>query len=50
MLPMQSMAMAATTFVSQNIGAGRHDRARRTMWDGVIIAAGCGMFRGWKER
>ena len=27
MLPMQSMAMAATTFVSQNIGAGRKRRA-----------------------
>ncbi len=27
MLPMQSMAMAATTFVSQNIGAGRERRA-----------------------
>ena len=27
MLPMQSMAMAATTFVSQNIGAGREHRA-----------------------
>ena len=27
MLPMQSMAMAATTFVSQNIGAGKETRA-----------------------
>ena len=29
MLPMQSMAMAATTFVSQNIGAGKEARADR---------------------
>ncbi|MBQ1364140.1 MAG: MATE family efflux transporter [Oscillospiraceae bacterium] len=29
MLPMQSMAMAATTFVSQNLGAGRKDRAEQ---------------------
>lgn len=29
MLPMQSMAMAATTFVSQNIGAGKRQRADR---------------------
>ncbi|MBO6157939.1 MAG: MATE family efflux transporter [Firmicutes bacterium] len=29
MLPMQSMAMAATTFVSQNIGAGQEKRADR---------------------
>lgn len=33
MLPMQSMAMAATTFVSQNIGAGQEKRANR----GTII-------------
>ena len=36
MLPMQSMAMAATTFVSQNIGAGRTDRAHR----GTLTAIG----------
>lgn len=29
MLPMQSMAMAATTFVSQNIGAGKEERANK---------------------
>ena len=29
MLPIQSMAMAATTFVSQNIGAGNEERAGR---------------------
>ena len=29
MLPMQSMAMAATTFVSQNIGAGKGQRANK---------------------
>ena len=29
MLPMQSMAMAATTFVGQNTGAGRMERAHR---------------------
>lgn len=29
MLPMQSMAMAATTFVSQNIGAEKKDRANK---------------------
>ena len=48
MLPMQSVAMAATTFVSQNIGAGNSRRAARgTMLSlvltcsvtGVIIAA-----------
>ena len=43
MLPMQSMAMAATTFVSQNIGAGKPDRARRgtfiTIMMSVIVTA-----------
>ena len=35
MLPMQSMAMAATTFISQNIGAGRERRADK----GTVITA-----------
>ena len=30
MLPMQSIAMASTTFVSQNVGAGKYDRAHRS--------------------
>ncbi len=47
MLPMQSMAMAATTFVSQNIGAGKLKRVEKgtftTVWltlafTGAIIA------------
>ena len=29
MLPMQTMALAATSFVSQNIGAGKEDRANK---------------------
>lgn len=32
MLPMQSMAMASTTFVSQNIGAGQEKRAGKGTW------------------
>ena len=32
MLPMQSMAMASTTFVSQNVGARKEERASRGMW------------------
>ena len=47
MLPMQSMAMASTTFVSQNIGAGKQKRAEQGTYatigltllvTGVIIA------------
>ncbi len=36
LLPMQSMAMAATTFVSQNIGAGQEKRANK----GTITTVG----------
>ncbi len=36
MLPMQSMAMASTTFVSQNVGAGRDRRSDR----GTVAALG----------
>ena len=34
-LPMQSMAMAATSFVSQNIGAGKAERAKRAIWETI---------------
>lgn len=35
MLPMQSMAMASTTFVSQNIGAGKLKRVEKGTWTTV---------------
>ena len=38
MLPMSSMAMAATTFVSQNIGAGKKSRAGKGTFISVILA------------
>lgn len=41
MLPMQSMAMAATTFVSQNLGAGKERRAYRGA--GLTIALSVGV-------
>ena len=40
MLPMQSMAMAATTFVSQNIGAGQTERANRGTRASVLLSMG----------
>ena len=40
MLPMQSMAMASTTFVSQNIGAGKTERAHRGTWTTIRMAFG----------
>ncbi len=52
MLPMQSMALAATTFVSQNVGAGQEARAARgtritvalTVGVTAVIAAGLFLF------
>ncbi len=32
LLPMQSIALASTTFVGQNIGKGQSERARRGIW------------------
>ena len=40
MLPMQSAAMAATTFVSQNIGAKQEARANRGTWASILLAVG----------
>lgn len=40
LLPMQSLAMAATTFVSQNIGAGQERRASRGTVASVGLSAG----------
>ncbi len=37
MLPMQSMAAAATTFVSQNIGAGKERRANRGTISTILL-------------
>lgn len=38
MLPMQSMAMAATTFVSQNIGARKMDRVDRGTFTAISVS------------
>ena len=40
MLPMQSTAMAATTFVSQNIGAKQYDRADRGTRTAILLSLG----------
>lgn len=37
-MPVMSFSMAATTFTSQNIGAGKYDRVKRGMW--VSLAMG----------
>ena len=40
MLPMSSMAMAATTFVSQNIGAKQEERANRGAVTAILLTLG----------
>ena len=40
MLPMQSLSMAATTFVSQNIGAGREKRAYQGTVAAILLNIG----------
>ena len=40
MLPMSTLAMAATTFVSQNIGAGKEDRANRGTVTAILLSSG----------
>ena len=39
-LPVQSAAMASTTFVSQNIGAGRQERAEKGTIDTILLTLG----------
>ncbi len=38
-LPMQSFCMAATTFTGQNIGAGRMDRVKKGLFQGMVICS-----------
>ena len=40
-LPMQSIAMAVSTFVGQNLGAGQVDRAKQGVKRAVLISLGC---------
>lgn len=41
LLPMQSLAMAATTFVSQNIGARQFDRVKQGARFSLLFSCGC---------
>jgi len=40
-LPMQSLALASTTFVGQNLGCNQVDRARRGVSRALVMAMGC---------
>ena len=40
-LPMQSLALASTTFVGQNLGSGQVERARKGVNIALVMAMGC---------
>ena len=40
-LPMQSIALAATTFVGQNLGAKQEARAKKGIWIALLLAVCC---------
>ena len=42
-MPIQSFATATTTFVGQNIGAGRTDRVRQGARASLILSCGAGV-------
>lgn len=39
-----TLLSSVSTLCAQNIGAGKHDRARKTMAQALAIAVGCGLF------
>lgn len=39
-LPIMSLNLALTTFVSQNLGAGRRDRVKSGAWQGILMSVG----------
>lgn len=45
-LPINSFSMAISTFISQNLGAGQHDRARKGARFGILTAVGMTEFIG----
>ncbi|MDO4329582.1 MAG: MATE family efflux transporter [Lachnospiraceae bacterium] len=40
MLPLQSFAIAATTFSGQNVGAGNRERVKKGIFQGIILSMG----------
>ena len=45
-LPIQSISAAVTTFVAQNIGAGRFDRVKKGLKSGLVIGVGISVLVG----
>ncbi|MCH5278818.1 MAG: MATE family efflux transporter [Christensenellaceae bacterium] len=41
LLPMQSISLAATTFVGQNLGVGQVERSRKGVRTAILISVGC---------
>ena len=41
LLPMQSLALASTTFVGQNLGGRQEARAKKGIWVALLLSMGC---------
>jgi putative MATE family efflux protein len=44
MLPASAFAGAISAMVAQNVGAGRHDRAEKSLWIGIAFSVSCACF------
>jgi len=43
LMPLSSISMATSTLVAQNMGAGREDRAKKTLHDSLLLMLGVGI-------
>ena len=46
MCPFDAMSTAVSVFCSQNLGAGKYDRIKQGLKEGIAIAVGYGLFAG----
>lgn len=46
MCPFDSIATSVSVFCSQNYGAGKFDRIRKGLWEGIAVGVGYGIFAG----
>ena len=46
MCPFDAIATSVSVFCSQNYGAGKFDRIRKGLWEGIAVGVGYGIFSG----
>ena len=46
MCPFDAIATSVSVFCSQNYGAGKFDRIRKGLWEGIAVGVGYGIFAG----